>query len=158
KALGYIAAGSLAFLGADSILLAFTLDGHAVNEWSAKLIGSDQAERKIDTALGASPEWALALVDGNMATADATISVNGHKMADKPRTIYLFNSADSGYSQFQIFACLFRQPMEAMRQWRAVKVPVSLLNLKGPNSITITPGPEPLTVYGGFPLDRSGSL
>lgn len=154
------AAFALFFVAYAIVRLAFTLDHTAANEWGATLKPGEQAVRQIAASgkEGKKPEWALVVFDGDFESRNAKVKVNGHYLAESPNTLYLFNAADAGLSQFQVFSALLRMPAEKLRQWRAVPVPTSLLNDTGNNEIAIEPaGNLPITIYGGYPSDSKGT-
>jgi hypothetical protein len=124
-----------------------------LSEWSCKLASGAAAERtvKLDVSTSRQPEWAMIVVDGDAASGQGIICVNGHMLAQKPRPLYLYAGDRNYLGAFQIYSSLLKTPSSKMRQWRAVSVPIGLLNLNGQNKLAISPAHSgSLTIFGNF--------
>lgn len=132
---------------------------NAVREWSCKLSGGQAACRQVSLkalpALPArsTPLWAAVLIDTDRKGPQAEVSLNGRALAERPMSIYRFDAAICGaLPSLKELAALLNKPVEAIRQWRVVSVPVCWLNLNGDNVISVTAAPGGcLTVYGDYP-------
>jgi len=81
------------------------------------------------------------------------VCFNGHILQRHLANAYMYNPA--AYCQMtylNVMANRQRKPAGAMRQWRAVPVPVSWVNLEGENRISLIALRRPVTIYGAYPL------
>ncbi len=155
----YFYAGCIAVgLLISSILIAHALCTVEVAEWSVKLRNGQTACRQMDLATvrkdAHNLAWALVLLDGDAGLNDATVKVNGKVIADKVSSVYNYYPARYQLlNVMQFTAAAFGRSQEDMRQWRAVPVPLSWLNLDGKNEIEVSPAPgSHATVYGEYQM------
>lgn len=127
----------------------------AVREWQAVLSSDMVATREVwlEGDSKRQPSWAMILVDGDSNLDSARLQVNGHELNEKCETVYQFYPR-----KFQLINAMQLQAVslgvkpERMRQWRAVPVPVTWLNLEGKNVVSIRPGQgKKVTIYGDYP-------
>jgi hypothetical protein len=78
-------------------------------------------------------------------------------LPDKLRSLFLFNTERAiMLDGIQLWARLCRQPVEAIRQWRAVPVPLEYLRFAGDNDIRVSaPAAVGATIYGDYPSVRN---
>ncbi|HEY9871606.1 MAG TPA: hypothetical protein V6D08_20785, partial [Candidatus Obscuribacterales bacterium] len=159
-----IALAGVAALGAHAA------NGNAVREWACRLQAGQSACREIRLGADATspgfasrpraagllrtrPTWAAVILDTDRHGGEALVSVNGKTLSDKPVSIYQYDaSAFAALPELEQLGVLLDRPMESIRQWRAVEVPVSWLNLAGSNEIRLQPTPgSRVTIYGDYP-------
>ncbi len=104
------------------------------------------------------PSWALLLVDCEKEISQSHITFNGHKIHEAPKIVYHFYQ-----KKFDLLAFLeelsldIRVPVDEVRQWRAVPIPIEYVNPSGKNKVTISGSPaHPLTIYGDYEETLSG--
>ncbi|MBI4534003.1 MAG: hypothetical protein HY711_08640 [Candidatus Melainabacteria bacterium] len=146
-----------------AVMFAFTTYGTSINEWSCKVRPGMSALRKISLShLRApdtrKPKWALILLDGDATSTDAVVLVNEKPLSDRPRPIRFYRSSDDGVILSGILANLVRQPEENIRQWRAVQVPVDLLDASPSITISVCSTTHPFTIYGDYPSSLTDAL
>lgn len=117
------------------------------------------ATREIDLATSRRTErihdkaaWALLLIDCEKEISQSQITFNGHKIHESPKNIYHFYQRKFDLLEFlEELALDIRVPVEKVRQWRAVPIPIEYLNLSGKNKIAVCASPsQPLTIYGDY--------
>jgi len=125
----------------------------------ATISGKMNATREIDLATGRQPQgindkaaWALLLIDCEKEISQSQITFNGHKILQNPKNIYHFYQRKFDLLEFlEELALDIRVPVERVRQWRAVPIPIEYLNLSGKNKIAVSASPsQPLTIYGDY--------
>lgn len=155
---GALLALSLVFALPAAILIAAAADRQSGREWAWRLKAADKAVREIAVSAGnglesGQPDWAVVIIDGDGMLGQARVAVNGRLLRGSPSSIYDYDTAS--YMQLngiQLFAGALRVRPEDMRQWRAIAVPVSFINLNGPNRIEVSPGATGrCTIYGDYP-------
>lgn len=93
-------------------------------------------------------EHALIIVDGDKGLQDCNVVVNGHALPDAPVSLALLDSRR--YSKFNVmkdYGYGLGANIDDLRQWRAVTVPTSYLQLNGPNKILIEPKRDSAQIY-----------
>jgi hypothetical protein len=139
-----------------AVAAAFCFDGRHLKEWSCTLSPGDAACREVRLPAsflncGRLPELAVLLIDGGSSCRSASVSVNGHQMAEAPEL--LLRRSPTHFSLFnimRIFAGRLGKSVDEMRQWRVVAFPVSWLNATGPNLIRLAARESPITIYGDY--------
>lgn len=136
-----------------TIMLAFASDKSRLYEWSCPLKPGLAACREITLPLSTKqPEWAMIVFDGDSGSSEAQVYVNHTAVSAKPSPLYLYNSASPEAANLQLYSSVLRELPDSFRQWRAVRVPLSLLNLSGKNIVSISSrGNQQLSIYGAYP-------
>lgn len=93
-------------------------------------------------------EQSLIIIDGDKGLGDCLVTVNGKALPDSLVSYSLLDS--DFYSQFNVmkdYGYALGAEIDDLRQWRAIPVPTSLLQLEGPNKIVIQPRSGPAQIY-----------
>jgi hypothetical protein len=159
---GISPAGILAICGfalfAAAVILANATTDSVITEWPCALANGSHADRKIvlKGSPGHNPDWALLIFDGDSNSDQAVASINGRRLWERPKPLYAYTGNQNELGGFQIYSSLLRQPIERFRHWRALPIPLSQLNLAGPNTVTIEAASGAcLTVYGSYQPDQN---
>lgn len=142
-------------------IAAGAVDKRDFREWECKVFPGQVAARAVAVSLTKdNPTSAFVLVDGDASCSQASVSVNGHKIDGQLKSIYqILPNKFHILGLMRTFGASMNMTVEQARQWRVIAVPVSLLNLKGDNTIAVTAQTDsPVTIYGDYQFGGSDHI
>jgi hypothetical protein len=146
----------LALLGV-ALQLAFCLDARADKPWSCAVSPGQSVVRAVRLSSGqlsllAGNSQAFVLIDGDAASKNAAVRVNGHLVTATPESLLrLYPRRYFLFDIMRTFAAKYQKPVDEFGQWRVVSFPSSWLNADKTNVIAVSnPGREAFTIYGDY--------
>lgn len=142
-----------------AMLFSYFIDARNEREWSANLQPGKSVGRTIhlpaaNPAGGADSSYAPAavLIDGDVSLRQATITVNGHVLSERPELLLRLCPGDTEtLPNARYIVSKVGMSVDEVRNWWAVRFPASLLKSNGPNEITIANrSGAPLKIYGDY--------
>lgn len=135
-------------------LLAFCVDPQLEKEWSTTLKPGQTVGRTVymDRTLAADSAPAAVLIDGDSSLRNATVSINGHVLADHPELLMRLRSSDRiAMENARYVVSKVGMSVDEVRNWWAVSFPASWANKSGSNEIKISnSGSTPIKIYGDY--------
>lgn len=133
-------------------------------EWQCGIDKSESVERvcALPSFKNDSLYWAAVLIDGDENIVEAEFKLNGQVLSNKPVPVW---SIHNNYRYHQTLRHVIKTEAEAenvtlsrLRQWRLIKVPLTLIKPGEKNSLTVSvKGNNPAVIYGDY-LDVSEEL